>query len=103
MSITRALGWSRSCRSLSWNAILPVSSEFWYQSSEKLQLGLVLGLDGNDYHGDPDIFSATDPQLRYSVVTLGTSLPLRSRGLVDEDEAVNEETAVGITLPAGSS
>ena len=62
---------------LSWNTILPVSSEFWYQASDRLQLGLVLGSGGNKYHGDPDIFDVADPQLRYSVVTLGPSVGYR--------------------------
>ncbi len=46
-----AFDWNNGTN-LSWNTILPVSSELWYQSSERLQLGLVLGVDGNNYRGD---------------------------------------------------
>ena len=62
---------------LRWNTILPVSSEFWYQSSGRLQLGLALGVDGNNYRGDPEIFGVADPQLRYSVMTFGPSARYR--------------------------
>ena len=64
-------------KNLSWSAILPASSEFWYQSSEKLLIGLVLNVDGQDYHGDPDIYGVSDPRLRYSVTTLGPATRYR--------------------------
>ena len=71
-----AFDWNNG-KNLSWSAILPASSEFWYQSSEKLRLGMVLGVDGYDYHGDPDIYGVTDPRLRYSVTTLGPATRYR--------------------------
>ena len=53
------------------NAILPISMEFWYIMSKSIELGIVLNGDGNQYHGDPDIYGTDNPQLRYSLLTLG--------------------------------
>ena len=71
-----AFDWNNGTN-LSWNTILPVSSEFWHQSSERLRLGLVFGVDGNNYHGNPDTFGVTNPQLRHSVATFGPSARYR--------------------------
>jgi hypothetical protein len=71
-----AIDWNNG-KNLLWKTILPVSSELWYQQSEKVQLGLVLAVEGNNYHGDPDIYGVGDPQMRYSVVTVGPSARLR--------------------------
>lgn len=76
-----ALNWNNGNK-LSWNTILPVSSELLHQTSEKLQLGLVLGLDGGNYHGDPDIFETSDPELRYSVMTFGPTARFRLSNLL---------------------
>ena len=67
-----AFDWNNG-KKLSWSTILPVNSEFWYQSSDKFGLGLVLGSDGNNYHGDPVLFGVANTQLRYSVMTFGPS------------------------------
>jgi hypothetical protein len=71
-----AFSWNNGTN-LNWDTILPVSSEFWYRSSERLRLGLVFGVDGNNYHGDPDIFGVANPQLRHSVTTFGPSARYR--------------------------
>jgi hypothetical protein len=34
---------------------------------------MVLGAAGNRYHGDPDIYDVDNPQMRYSVITVGPS------------------------------
>ena len=34
----------------------------------------ILSVDGNQYHGDPDIYGVDVPYLRYSVGTIGPSL-----------------------------
>ena len=61
--------------------ILPVSSEFCYVHSERVHLGLLLSVGGNKYQGDPDLFAVDDPEMRYSVVTIGPSARLAvSRG-----------------------
>lgn len=61
---------------LSWMTILPIGSEFWYAPSERVHLGLLLGVGGNKYQGDPDLFAVDDPEMRYSVVTIGPSARL---------------------------
>ena len=68
-----ALEWNNGSN-LSFNAILPANAELWYQTSEKLQLGFVLGGDGNKYHGDPDIYGGSNPRVDFSVINVGPSL-----------------------------
>lgn len=58
-------------KKLSWRTILPISSEFWYAHSNRVELGLILNVDGNDFQGDPGRYEVDDPQLRYSVTTFG--------------------------------
>jgi hypothetical protein len=55
------------------NGILPSSMEFWYLPSQRVELGLVVGGEGNRYHGDPEIHGVDNPQLRYSRVNFGPS------------------------------
>jgi hypothetical protein len=55
-----AINWNNG-KNLRWDTILPVSSTFRYTPTPKLDLGLALGLDGNNYHMvalfyDPAIF-----------------------------------------------
>jgi hypothetical protein len=51
----------------------PLDVELWYLPNQALELGLLIKTAGNQYHGDPDIYGADNPQLRYSVTTLGPS------------------------------
>ena len=67
-----AFNWNNGS-TLSWENILPVSSELWYRASERLRLGAVLGLEGGNFRGDPDIFGVANPELRYSVLMVGPS------------------------------
>ena len=56
------------------SAILPTNIDFWYQAATRVQLGLHITVEGNEYHGDPDIYGVDDPRLRYSVVKLGSTI-----------------------------
>ena len=56
------------------SSILPANLEFWYAPSQRLELGLLLTVDGNQYHGDPDVYQVGNPLLRYSVGTFGPSV-----------------------------
>ena len=58
-------------RNLMAKAILPVSLEFWYRPSQKLDLGLLVSGDGNNFQGDPDIYEVVNPELRYTMLTVG--------------------------------
>jgi hypothetical protein len=62
-------------------AILPVSLEFWYRQSPKLDLGLLVSGDGNNFHGDPAIYSSpgeliANPELRYTMLTVGPAVKI---------------------------
>ena len=60
-------------KKLSWKTILPISSELWYAHSSRLHLGMLLGVTGNSYQGNPERYDVDDPEMRYSVVTIGPS------------------------------
>ncbi len=67
-----AFDWNNG-KNLMTKAILPVSLEFWYRPSQRVDLGLRVSGDGNNFHGDPDIYNAADPELRYTMLTVGPS------------------------------
>jgi len=71
-----ALEWNNGAN-LKASAILPASFELWYMMHKRVDLGLVLTGDGNEYHGDPRIFGGTEPKMKYSVVNIGPSVKLR--------------------------
>jgi len=71
-----ALEWNNG-KNMKSSIIFPVSFDFWYRINKNIDLGLVLGGDGNQYHGDPDKYGVDNPQLRYSTFTLGPSIKLR--------------------------
>ena len=61
---------------------LPVYAELWYLPSRKVEVGLVARVSGSQYHGSPELYAVDDPQLRYSVGTVGPSVKLHlSKGL----------------------
>ena len=67
-----------------WRAdlFLPVHAELWYLPSRKVEVGLVARVSGSQYHGSPELYAVDDPQLRYSVGTVGPSVKLHlSKGL----------------------
>lgn len=68
-----ALEWTNGSN-LKANAIVPANFELWYLARPNLELGLVLMIDGNQYHGDPEKYGVDNPLLRYSVGTIGPSV-----------------------------
>jgi len=76
-----AVNWNNGSN-LRVSSILPTNLECWYAPTPRLELGLLVNVDGNQYHGDPDIYQVANPLLRYSVGTLGPSATYRvSKGL----------------------
>lgn len=65
-----ALDWNNG-KNMMARAIVPVSLEFWYRPNPRLDLGLVLSGDGNNFRGDSEIYQVTDPELRYTMMTIG--------------------------------
>lgn len=76
-----ALEWNNG-KNMKLSTILPQNFEFWYRANPLLDLGLSLKVDGNQYHGDPDVYHVDVPLMRYSVATCGPSAKFRiSKGL----------------------
>jgi hypothetical protein len=71
-----AFDWNNG-NNLQFKAILPVSLELWYRHSKRLDLGLVTGGDGNNFHGDPEIYGVENPNMRYTMLTLGPAARIR--------------------------
>jgi len=71
-----ALDWNNGSNMRA-RAILPANFEFWYMMNPRFELGLILGGDGNEYHGDPNRYGGDNPKLKYSVFTFGPSLKYR--------------------------
>ncbi len=71
-----ALNWNNG-KNMRWENILPVSSEFWYAPNPKLELGLVFGVNGDLYQGDPDKYGVGDPEMEYSTITFGPAVRYR--------------------------
>jgi hypothetical protein len=65
-----ALDWNNG-KNLMAKAILPVSFEFWYRPGRRLDLGLLMSGDGNNFRGDPAIYEVANPELRYTMLTVG--------------------------------
>ncbi len=74
-----AINWNNGAR-LRVSTILPANLEIWYATSQRMELGLLLNMDGNQYHGDPDIYGVNDPLLQYSVGTIGPAINVRMGG-----------------------
>ena len=68
-----AVNWNNGSN-LRVSSILPANLECWYAPTPRLELGLLLNVEGNQYHGDPDIYQVDNPLLRYSVGTFGPSI-----------------------------
>lgn len=60
-----------SGKNLTAKAILPTSLEFWYSPSQRVDLGLLVSGDGNNFCFDPDIYPVANPELRYTMLTVG--------------------------------
>lgn len=68
-----AVNWNNGAR-LRVSTILPANLEIWYGIKPAMEAGLLVQVDGNQYHGDPDIYGVETPLLRYSVTTVGPSM-----------------------------
>jgi hypothetical protein len=71
-----ALDWNNG-KNLMARAILPANLEFWYRPGTRVDLGLLLSGDGNNFRGDPDIYQVADPELRYTMLTFGPAARIR--------------------------
>jgi len=71
-----ALDWNNG-KNLMAKAILPASLEFWYRPGAALDLGLLVSGDGNNFRGDPEIYQVADPELRYTMLTIGPAAKIR--------------------------
>lgn len=56
--------------------LLPVYAELWYLPNPKVEIGLAARVGGDQYHGDPARYGVSNPQLRYSVGTIGPAMKL---------------------------
>jgi hypothetical protein len=65
-----AFEWNISPR-LSAKGLVPQSLEVSYRVNPKMTLGLSAGVSGDRYHGDPDKYDVDNPQLKYTVGTVG--------------------------------
>jgi hypothetical protein len=71
-----ALDWNNG-KNLMAKAILPANLEFWYRTGARLDVGLVISGDGNNFRGDPDLYRVADPELRYTMLTVGPAARVR--------------------------
>lgn len=68
-----AVDWNNGSN-LMLSAIIPTNVDLWIQAATRVRLGLNVKVEGNEYHGDPEVFGVADPRLRYSVVKLGSTV-----------------------------
>lgn len=52
-------------------AILPASLELWYDAGGRVDLGLLVASDGDNYNFDPGEYQVESPELRYTMLTVG--------------------------------
>jgi len=76
-----ALKWNNG-KNMKASMILPVTFDFWYRINQRIDIGVVIGGDGNQYHGDPDRYNVKNPQLRYSTFTLGPTAKFKLTPIV---------------------
>jgi len=62
-----------------WKAdlFLPMHAELWYVAGPTVELGVAARVRGGQYHGSPDRYFVANPQMRYSVGTVGPSAKMR--------------------------
>ena len=56
---------------LSSKGLLPANLEVTYKLHPIIDVGFLASIGGNRYHGDPDKFTADNPQMKYSLGTIG--------------------------------
>lgn len=71
------LDWNNGAK-WSAKAILPSSLEFWYSHSQRIDLGLLVTGDGDNFRFDPGSYRDTspEPELRYTMMTVGLATKL---------------------------
>ena len=70
-----AFDWNNG-KNLMARAILPASFEFWYRPRPILDIGLLVSGDGNNFRGDPEIYQVANPELRYTMLTVGPAMKI---------------------------
>jgi hypothetical protein len=53
------------------NGLLPQYLDVTYNLHPVIDIGVLASVNGNRYHGDPDKFTADNPQMKYSLGTIG--------------------------------
>jgi hypothetical protein len=53
------------------NGLLPQYLDVTYSLNPIIDIGVLASINGNRYHGDPDKFTADNPQMKYSLGTIG--------------------------------
>lgn len=76
-----AFDWNNG-KNLMAKAILPASMEFWYRLNTTVDLGLLLSGDGNNFRGDPVVYQVANPQLQYTMLTIGPAAKIRLNNYV---------------------
>lgn len=71
-----AFDWNNG-KNLMARAIIPSSLEIWYRPGPRVDLGLLVSGDGNNFHGDPEIYHVANPELRYTMLTIGPAARIR--------------------------
>jgi hypothetical protein len=71
-----AFDWNNG-KNLMARAIVPTTVEFWYRPGAAVDLGLLVSGDGNNFRGDPDIYQVLNPELRYTMMTVGPAARIR--------------------------
>lgn len=71
-----AFDWNNG-KNLMAKAILPASFEFWYRPAARIDLGLLVSGDGNNFRGDPAVYPVADPELRYTMLTVGPAARIK--------------------------
>jgi len=74
-----ALDWNNG-KNLMAKAILPASLEFWYRPGARVDLGFLLSGDGNNFRGDTGVYHVANPELRYTMLTVGSAARIRLAG-----------------------
>jgi hypothetical protein len=84
-----AFDWNNG-KNLMVKGILPASLEFWYSPGSRVDLGLLVAGDGNNFRGDPAIYGVADPELRYTMMTIGPAAKIT----VAKNVTLNIETGI---------
>ncbi len=59
------------------NVILPVNMELWYDASERLDLGILMKIDGDEFHVDPEIYGYDNPNFRQTDAMIGPAAEIK--------------------------